>query len=420
MKTTGKILFNVILFLISLGLGFVSISAQDVLTGKMLYWDDDLKYIQDYKTQIAKEKEENKYIPYSGEAVIATFFDDSLANSYVYPEDKAKLAVKAGNEALKGSKYLDIQFPVNEYTGCGLLIANPVDLTNPILLQSMYLDFYINLKTRDLHNIKIALVNTQQPRYQSSLNLENYVKQTKEGWQEVKIPINDFPKIGSCWDMKEQKMLNGKVKFNEILEVKIFASDPKLKIVNFLLDKIKIRADKVNNATFAPIYRDSISDLAYTYTYPQETKLTETSTEKYSGTSSLMMDFNPKSYSGIGLGVKTMNISQNKENFILEFWIKGKNGNEILYIGFNDKGVDDKTKCRVVLPLVSYIIVSKEWQKVEIPLSAFPITGKMWNGQKEEDQPFHYDKIQEVFFGANANENTDCTVYVDDIRIRYR
>ncbi len=384
-----------------------------------MVWEDDNKLLQDYLSRIAKLKEESKYVPFSGQSVLVNFFSGQLEGFYVYPEGKAKLLAKDGKEGLKGKKYLDLLLPDNEYAGTGILLSAPIDLSDLSLNTSPYLHFFIKLKTTDLNNVKIALVQTKEPRFESALDLANYVKVKKTEWQEIKIPIDDFPKIGSCWDMKNQKMFNGKVQFNEIVELKIFIAEPKTKILNLLISEINIMGFAINKATYVPIYKESISDLAYSYSYPQDSKLKETSSEKYSGDKSLELDFNPKESSGIALGTKTINVLKNRENLVLEFWVKGNKGDEKLSVGFSDSE-DDKIKCRTLLPLISYVLISKEWQKVEIPLSNFQGTGKFWDGKQELDKPFQFDKIQELVFTINANDNTECTIYVDDIRIKYK
>jgi hypothetical protein len=412
--------FNSILIIVILCfVGFVPLGYAEE-SKQSLLWDDDLQLQKESQMEKEKLLIENKYVPYTGENELSSFFDETPQKFYVYPEKKASLNIKQGTLAYKGKNYLEAILPKSEYTGLGLISKVPIDLSDSSVFNSAYVHFYIKVLT-DVNNLMVAIVQSQKPTIESVIDLSKFVKSSVKDWQEVKIPISKFPKIGSCWDMEKQKEVDGYINLADILQLKFFYAEPKDKITSFFLDKVKILTDKMKKVTFLPVFRDSIDNLAYSYSYPKGTTIVkETTKVKYSGEKSLQFDFNPKEYSGIGLGIKQTDISGLKDKLSLEFMIKGKNGDEITSIGLVDNGNGiDKKKCKVVLPLKNYVLITKEWQKVAIPLSDFPTEGSYWDGNQNVDSAFLFDKITEVVFQVGADDNKECEIYIDDMRIRH-
>ncbi len=412
-----RFIIRIMFLFVSFFLLSFSIAGQDAK--QPLTWDDDVQLQKEHIAEIDKLKADNRYVPYSGQSEYAVFFDKVLQNSYFYPEKKAALSVKEGKSVNNGLSYLDVSLPKGEYTGVGLLLSGPVNLSDSFIRDTAYIHFYIKQGT-DVNNLKLALVQNLKPRIESVLELSKFVKSSEKGWQEVKIPIRQFPKVGSCYDMEKQKTIDGYINFNDVIEVKFFYSEPKDKPTAFLLDQVKILYDGVKKMTFLPVFKDSLSDLSYISTFPERTsKIKESGAVKNSGTKSLMIELDPKYASGAALGIAPFNIIKNRDKLSLEFSIKGKNSGEIVDIGLADDEQNDKQKGVTVLSLKKYILMTKDWQKVSIPLGDFSDSGKFWNGKEEMDTPFQFNKVVEILFRSNAGDNKECVFYVDDMRIRY-
>lgn len=403
-----------ILFAVSICLIFflyvLSLTAQN----KML-WDDDLKLIKAKQDNLDKQKVSGQYIPFAGKTVLRTFFDDSIKVFYSYPEQKAKFIIESEG-AYKGKNCIRIFLPAGEYTGAGLMSFPILDLSDKNTMETGYLQFFIKLES-SIKDLNIALVQNEKPRYESVLKLEKYADKNNKKWQEVKIPLKDFPKAGSCWDMDTQKAVNGNLNWKDISEIKFFYLDKSRIKTEFLLDEVNIKYDGIDLVTFAPIFRDSLNDLMYYYTYPEATSKLKETDIKYAGIKAIKLDLDPKEYSGAGLGISGINIEKQRDKLALEFWIKGEKGGEKIQIGLSD-GESDKMKCKVLLPLEKYIIVTKEWQEVNIPLKDFPAEGGFFDGQKVIKSPFQYNDVIEMNIDSNAKENKDCIIYLDDIRIK--
>jgi alpha-L-arabinofuranosidase len=103
----------------------------------------------------------------------------------------------------------------------------------------------------------------------------------------------------------------------------------------------------------------------------------------------------------------------------LEFYIKGKNGGEQLLIGLLDEEVSDGKKTQVKMSLNKYVQITKDWQKVSIPLVDFPDRGLYWDQTKKTELPARIDwnKIAEIRFSIDKGTNPSFDIFVDNIEI---
>ncbi len=387
-----------------------------------MLWEDDKALKEEFQKKIDKLKEEGKYIPFSGEKVFTVFFDDKTRKHYVYQKGKSKFDILSDKNAFKGKSYIKVLLSGNDYSGCGLLLKKPMDISKGNINKTGYLSFNIKLLS-DIRGLRIALVHADKPTVESSLNLSTFVDTSKNGWQKVKIPLKRFPKTGKSWDTESNSEKRGKFKWDQLLEVKLFYPEPKGKgkDTRFLLDEMKIKYDGDSKITYQPIYRnEEVKDILYSYFYPEgSTKIIATTEEYHSSPRSLILELDSTEYAGIGLGFKTADLLEVMNKATLEFWVKGKKGEEIFHIGLADSDYDDNIKCINILPITDYIQVSQKWQKVSIQISNFPDKGIFWDGKKEAREDFKFDSVVEFIVRTMPDENPEgCVFYIDDIRVK--
>ncbi len=170
------------------------------------------------------------------------------------------------------------------------------------------------------------------------------------------------------------------------------------------------------------IFTDNISEQGrYSYVYPQEgSSIGLTGEEKHSGANSLKISLNTDDFAGAAVGkYPPFNLQYNRDNAVLEFWVKGKTGGEIFEVLFLDADRTDGTKTETgVVAVPKYVSVTTDWQNVKIPLSDFSDNGQYWDGSKNMPDSVDWSEIQEIKFAIRPyDENTAFTIYVDDIKI---
>lgn len=385
------------------------------LQAKIL-WEDDQKLLQ--LINMINTNEIKKKFPSNVDLIY--FFHNNYYFAYKYPVNKTLLEIQKSSLINPMHQILSISLPKDEYAGFGLMSPNTLDLTDPFIYQSGFLEFKIKPVSHEFDNLYVALVQEKKPRLESFVFLSKYMNPLKDNWQTITIPLSDFPKVGHTWDEENKRFIFDYVKLDQILEVK-FASDTKLnKDVSFLLDEVKIRYSGLSLLTFKVIYCEDFKDFAYSYTYPVSTStIKNTSATRYRGQNSLDIVLDPNTYSGAALGFTTINVRELLNQLNIEFWIKGKNGNEQFYVAIADSDYYDQVKCKVSVPINNYIQVTKDWQKVSIPLSDFPAEGYFWDGKNNIKVKLKTERICELIFQTNPHDNEVCEFYIDNIRIKW-
>lgn len=160
----------------------------------------------------------------------------------------------------------------------------------------------------------------------------------------------------------------------------------------------------------------------YHYSYPTDgtSEIRTTNIEKHSGNYSMKVTLNPSGYSGAAIGnYPPMDLTPYRETGALEFWIKGEKGGEKCEILLLDDSNNDNSKTEVgVVITPRYVEISREWQKVSVPLKAFPSEGQYWDGDKNVKDDVDWSEIVEFKVASRPyDKNTEFTVYIDDVNV---
>ncbi len=160
----------------------------------------------------------------------------------------------------------------------------------------------------------------------------------------------------------------------------------------------------------------------YHYSYPTDgtSEIRTTNIEKHSGNYSMKVTLNPSGFSGAAIGnYPPMDLSKCRETGALEFWIKGENGGEKCEILLLDDSNSDGNKTEVgVVITPKYVTITRDWQKVSIPLKAFPSDGQYWDGEKNVKNAVNWSEIVEFKVASRPyDKNAGFTVYIDDVNI---
>jgi len=160
----------------------------------------------------------------------------------------------------------------------------------------------------------------------------------------------------------------------------------------------------------------------YDYAYGGKSKgVTITKEGGYKSKAAVQINLDPKDYSGASICLynEVFDLSKYMLDSKLEFYIKGKNGGEQLLIGLLDEEVSDGKKTQVKMSLNKYVQITKDWQKVSIPLVDFPDRGLYWDQTKKTELPARIDwnKIAEIRFSIDKGTNPSFDIFVDNIEI---
>lgn len=160
----------------------------------------------------------------------------------------------------------------------------------------------------------------------------------------------------------------------------------------------------------------------YDYAYGGKSKgVTITKEGGYKSKAAVQINLDPKDYSGASICLynETFDLSKYMLDSKLEFYIKGTKGGEQLLIGLLDEEVSDGKKTQVKMSLNKYVQITKDWQKVSIPLIDFPDRGLYWDQTKKTELPARIDwnKIAEIRFSIDKGTNPSFDIFVDNIEI---
>ncbi len=157
----------------------------------------------------------------------------------------------------------------------------------------------------------------------------------------------------------------------------------------------------------------------YAYWYPENSNVFIPEESGKNGEVAVQFDLVANDYSGGSVCLYNLlyDMRDIYEKGALQFWIKGKAGNEIAWVALVDDENADGKKTVVRLPLQKYGGISNDWKLISIPLSDFGKRGVFWDAKKRIEVPekFNWATVCEFRVEIKKNDNPNFTVWVDDI-----
>jgi tetratricopeptide (TPR) repeat protein len=298
-------------------------------------------------------------------------------------------------------------------------VAKPGDLTP--LREKGALVFWLRGKnggeyfTLDLHSTpekNIVTVDGKLARFKTSLGISKYVTVSTE-WQKVIIPLNDFPKKGKLWGKRGGGKHHIRVedmdwtRIDQLLwrigetyadEYEIFLDEIAI-VPNYDAAELErlMRTAKINRRETA---LDKAGNLVIFDDRPRggygalahsRLVLDETTAKVGKKSFQYVMDPSRENYAGIGLDMLNFNPYYDKGH--LEFWVKGKNGDEKFVVQFICEDSEGRHTW-TTLKSEPYVIVSDKWRKVKIPLMDFPTKGWHNTGSGVQTLPISWGAVR--------------------------
>jgi hypothetical protein len=266
--------------------------------------------------------------------------------------------------------------------------------------------------------------------FQILLPLNNYAKITKN-WTEVTIPLKDFPKEGSRWIESENRRATGPFNWNRVTEF-VVSREPGAAgevVVAFANVRVSASYDPAKVAAAKPkpekpsgpivFFNEAYaSDGGGAYAYPAGAAKLEVTSGGHESKLCLRASMLTTAWSGGGIYRAPLDLSDYRSKGVLELWARGGKGGEEVWLGLVDKA----NGAAVRLSSNSYLPggLSKEWQRIQIPLKDFPKQGSKWDEATQRNLTFDFDwtKVGEVLFDNNGPNHDNGTVYFDDVVLK--
>jgi hypothetical protein len=162
----------------------------------------------------------------------------------------------------------------------------------------------------------------------------------------------------------------------------------------------------------------------YIYQYPRENPEPFVTDSKGAMQGDLAMEVEliASDYSGAAICIAgTANAIPHMEEGVLEFWIKGDKGGEIVQYVLADDGVKSNGESlQVKIGSKSFGDITTDWRHISIPLKLFGETGVYWDvkNQREVFMPFAWDNVKCFRLDVRKDENTAFKVWIDDVVIK--
>ncbi|HSQ40786.1 MAG TPA: carbohydrate binding domain-containing protein, partial [Fibrobacteraceae bacterium] len=377
--------------------------------------------------------------------VVAKFFDDKYRQGgydYTYPPSAKIELTKGGTGYKKSESAIKYSLDNTDYSGASVCLYNETfDLSKSILDGS--LEFYIK-GANGGEQVKIGLLDEEVSdgkKTQVALALNPYIQggAVTTDWQKVVIPLADFPERGLYWDQTKKVELPARIDWSKIAEFRISVDKGVNKgaATQIWVDNVEIVKGTVKkSAPKAPqVYWDETPEVVngpsnpekldgkaktykvfydngmqgFSYVYGGKTAMREQQSKTKGNPNVLALFLDDGEYSGVTLSIgadKYFDLSKIRDKGGLYFWIKGKKGGEVGFVGLLDnQGNDVKSQTKVSLK--DWVQVIDKWQLVKIPLKRFLDKGKAWDAQKQAEvaKDVKWNKIQEIRFSVNRSDN---------------
>ncbi len=190
-----------------------------------------------------------------------------------------------------------------------------------------------------------------------------------------------------------------------------------------------VGAAGIARAASSDFFTDTIEDSSgqYMYSYGGGTTFDIEKAGAHSGEACLKAVFDCTTWSGVVVGhnplIPLVDLTKLNKAAV-EFWVKGAEGGENFEVQLVDSDDTDHNKTEVgVMATPTYVKTTKDWQKVTIPVNAFPKKGQYWDGEKNKmvtNVDFNPAELKEIKFAVGPKYNagkSSVTIYIDDLKI---
>lgn len=142
----------------------------------------------------------------------------------------------------------------------------------------------------------------------------------------------------------------------------------------------------------------------------------------------IKLELDDKDYPGAEIGLsksELLDVKPIRKTGALQFYIKGLQGKEEIFISLMDYGTEGNNKCEVRVRSTNFFKITDKWQQVVVPLGAFSDEGEKWFTELKGGEYARIDwgRICSVKFSALKEQNIGrsvdriATVFIDDIQI---
>ncbi|MDR2579892.1 MAG: hypothetical protein LBC85_02730 [Fibromonadaceae bacterium] len=395
--------------------------------------------------------------------VVHKFFDGQYRQGgfdYSYGGTGSTVSIDR-TQAYRGAPSLKITLDPNDFSGSSICLHNETFDLSRVLLNGA-VEFWIK-GANGGEQLSFGFLDTdgKGKKTQSKVTLNRYVQVTKD-WQQVRIPLADFPERGMYWDDAKKAEFPARMDWSKISEFRISTdkgTNPggfqvwiaNVEIVTGTVPVAKPRPkvvywDERNETINGPKEPAKLDGKAkalpngvvysggkfqgYGYVYGGMTAFKEQPSKTAGGNPSVMalyMDDNE--WSGITLSIgegKYIDLSKVRDKGGLYFWVKGGKGGEKVDIGILDNqgnGIKSQTKVNLQ-DWVAEQTITTDWKLVKIPLKRFMDVGLAWDADRQAEirKPIQWNKIQEVRFSVgkfgnrrDGKPDDPVVIYVDQI-----
>ncbi len=276
-------------------------------------------------------------------------------------------------------------------------------------------------------------------RTETKFRSTDYFDITKD-WKEVLIPLLAFSSEGECWLEHEKAGEYRKIDWRRVSSIR-FSTEKEMnygrstdRIANIFIDDLQLVIDSTfkqpprrftpwrNNSEVVAGPSNEITDSAntiftwihtrlaphtsvYCYGLPTDYSIFEPADSNHAAVFATFQ--NNMEWSGVTLyrtTKGTIDLTPWHKTGGIEFYVKGDRGGELFGLGILDDesdGIDRKVQSRISSRTI--VKVSKEWQRVVVPFSAFENIGKWWNSDSHYEVVGNIDwsKISEIRFSVD-------------------
>lgn len=285
-------------------------------------------------------------------------------------------------------------------------------------------------ETADIGFVQAKGLEATDLAYQILLPLDHYVH-LGTAWQKVTIPLKDFPRQGTKWIESENRNATGDFNWDRVLEFTVSRAPGGTGQVGLAFADVEAVGSydaaalaatqpKIQVATGPVVfYGDAFAnDGGGAYAYPSPPASILEVAGGHASQKCLKVNMVTTAWSGGGIYRSPLDLHSYVAKGVLEVWAKGAKGGEEIYLGLVDKahGASLRLSANTYLPGG----LSKDWQRIQIPLRDFPKQGTKWDETKQMNLSFDFDwtKVGEVLIDNNGPDHDNGTVFLDDIAVK--